>query len=990
MPTARQHQPPPFLKRQTALIVFVVLVIAIGGGVFVWQSLRSDQGAYTQLTPQNSAVAIMRTRERLGETISEPEFTLRADPQALTNQRLSVALDVVSLEELESGSTRAVSWIPYARDSVLHGINNNLIPYTPIYILDARSSAQTPIEVTLIFDLMGFSEGLDAYGWDTATNTWRFMPYTVDHIMQRITIRTTDIPAGVALFRYDPRQSEVVARLGFNQTISQEMQSVITIASPIGMTPIIPAQDGQTLTGNPATGFNNHRGYRVMPTISNRTLTPTADPADILHILHDETLRLDHARQIATFTHAGSYAGVLIDYQAIPPDSHPLYVQFLAELKRALDETGGRLGVIVPAPQSVMGTWDTAYFDWGELGAIVDYLVVEIGLNPEIFAIGAHAEFQQIVEWSVTQVPRQKLIFSLTSQAIYQQNDVLAPITEREALRNLGRLQIIMPNQAPNSRTILPDTELLLDLDGMNALIGHQRSINTPYIDYLNADDEPIARVWLTTPRALVYRLERFRSHSVGGVYFPDLFQTTTHTAGLRDTLNSYRNRSADLTTLPSDDLRLRWQVAGQSGVISRVVTGFNEPVVVTLSAPDGNYQVSVDVVAGEDELFNAHDSVSIALAVPTVTPTPLPYATTRPHPTPTPTLIPIYPTIAPPEVLVGGQLPPASTHAVLFGSPSNPIAGSLALSGFEFGGHVMDMASQRALPVMQSTGMSWMKVQVRFTPGTNLDHAASQIQAAHRNGFKALIGIVGDPRDVAAGGGNYLREFAHFAGQVAYLGADAIEVWNEPNLGREWPSGNISGANYTALLAEAFNAIKSANPNTIVISGAPAPTGAQAAFPNDVVNDDTFLTQMVNAGALNYMDCLGVHYNEGILPPTATSGDPRGDNYYTRYLPRLLDRYRQIIDNRRPICITELGYLSSEGFGPLPSAFGWASGMDNARHASYLAGALQYASQSRDIRMVIIWNIDFTRYDSDPMGGYAIIRPDGGCPACGAITGIR
>lgn len=983
------HSPSMPIYYKILMMIVAVLALVVGG-VFVWQNGLADNRTFTALTPENSAIAILRTVQRETDTITEPEFTIRADPESLADHPVSVAMDMVSLEELENGSTRVAEWIPRARDSLLHGIHQNLIPTTPIYVLDIRASV--PIDISLTFNPQYPADSLDVYGWDSDNQTWRFIPNTFDYFSKQVTLKTTEIPAGVALFRHTSRQSEVIGRLNFNQTISQEIQSVITIASPIGMMPAIPSQDGQTLQGNPATGFMTNQGYRVMPLISNRTHSLTPDTTAVLHIFDDEQLRRDHVREIATFTHAGSYAGVFIDYQAIPADHHPLYLQFLADLKRTLDETGAKLGVIVPEPLHLMGEWHTAYYDWAELGAIVDYVVVEVGLNPEIFVIGDHSPYQQMIEWGVTQVPRQKLIISLTSQAIYQQDDLFATVTYREALRNLGNLRILTPDQRQLTQTIMPETELLFDLDGMNVASGHQSAIRTPYIDYLNVDDEPIARIWLTTPRALNHRLNRLSSYHVGGAYFSDLFQSH-HSSDLQAVIKSYRTYDVPPINGLEDDLRLRWEVAGQQGVISQFTTRFDEPVVVTLSAPDGNYAVRVDVIAG-DELYNAQDSVSIALAYPSSTPTPLPYATSRPHPTPTPTLIPIYPTIAPPEVIVssggGHPLPPASTHAVLFGAPSNPITGSLSLSGFEYGGHVMDMASQRAIPVMQGIGMTWMKVQVRFSPGTNLDHAAYQIQSAHRNGFKALIGIVGDPRDVSAGGANYLREYAHFAAQVAHLGADAIEVWNEPNLGREWPSGSISGGNYTALLAETFNAIKASNPNTIVISGAPAPTGAQAAFPNDVVNDDTFLTQMVNAGALNYMDCLGVHYNEGILPPTATSGDPRGDNYYTRYLPRLLDRYRQITGSRRPICITELGYLSPEGFGALPSSFAWASGMDNARHASYLAGALQYVAQSRDIRMVIVWNIDFTRYDSDPMGGYAIIRPDGGCPACGAIAGIR
>jgi glucose-6-phosphate isomerase len=50
--------------------------------------------------------------------------------------------------------------------------------------------------------------------------------------------------------------------------------------------------------------------------------------------------------------------------------------------------------------------------------------------------------------------------------------------------------------------------------------------------------------------------------------------------------------------------------------------------------------------------------------------------------------------------------------------------------------------------------------------------------------------------------------------------------------------------------LAKAYNAIKGANGGTMVISGGPAPTGAEGAFPGKVVNDDRYLREMAAAGA--------------------------------------------------------------------------------------------------------------------------------------------
>ena len=69
------------------------------------------------------------------------------------------------------------------------------------------------------------------------------------------------------------------------------------------------------------------------------------------------------------------------------------------------------------------------------------------------------------------------------------------------------------------------------------------------------------------------------------------------------------------------------------------------------------------------------------------------------------------------------------------------------------------------------------------------------------------------------------------FLGEVAGLGADAIEVWNEMNIDREWPTGQIDPRRYKVMLEKAYTQIKAANPDTIVITGALAPTGAEGAF---------------------------------------------------------------------------------------------------------------------------------------------------------------
>ncbi|MBC7813064.1 MAG: hypothetical protein H7175_18045, partial [Burkholderiales bacterium] len=403
------------------------------------------------------------------------------------------------------------------------------------------------------------------------------------------------------------------------------------------------------------------------------------------------------------------------------------------------------------------------------------------------------------------------------------------------------------------------------------------------------------------------------------------------------------------------------------------------ERLVATITAPDGNNDINVAVVNNGIEGASAESvrsGAAVAVFAPTATPTPIPTNTPTPTPEPTSTPVPVVVAAAPVSAPSGGA--PAAA----------PGSGSI-VGGFEYGGHVTDPASGRAANAMHSAGMSWMKIQFRYSPGMDPGAVAGQINSAHAAGFKILVGLVGYPNDLAAGGAGYVQGYANFAGGVASLGPEAIEVWNEMNIDREWPTGQISGTAYADMLRQTYNAIKSRNGAVMVISGAPAPTGAEGAFPGQVVNDDRFLREMVAAGAMQYMDCLGAHYNEGIVGPGNYSGDPR-DNYYTRYFPGMLDTYWSISGGQRPICFTELGYLTSHGYPPLPSYFGWAANVTLDQQAAWLAQAAALASQSGRVRLMIVWNVDFTNYGSDPMAGFAMIRADGGCPACGALASAR
>lgn len=307
-------------------------------------------------------------------------------------------------------------------------------------------------------------------------------------------------------------------------------------------------------------------------------------------------------------------------------------------------------------------------------------------------------------------------------------------------------------------------------------------------------------------------------------------------------------------------------------------------------------------------------------------------------------------------------------------GSSSAPVSGFL-------GGQVNGYISRADL--MHSAHMTWSKVQVLWYPGLDPIVTADLINSAHQNGFKVMLSIAGPlyPSSID------FASYSGFVGGVAMLGADAIEVWNEMNLNRQWPAGQIDPASYVNnMLKPAYQSIKAYNPNTMVIAGALAPTGANDGY--NVWADDIYLVGMRDAGAAFYMDCLGLHYNAGATSPDVSYGHPAdpGAGHYSWYYKPTFDLYSGVFSSKK-LCYTELGYVSPEGYPPLPPTFWWGSDTSVAEQSAWLGRAVTLARTSGRVQMVIVFNVDFWQYGDDPQGGYAILRPDGSCPACAALA---
>lgn len=199
-----------------------------------------------------------------------------------------------------------------------------------------------------------------------------------------------------------------------------------------------------------------------------------------------------------------------------------------------------------------------------------------------------------------------------------------------------------------------------------------------------------------------------------------------------------------------------------------------------------------------------------------------------------------------------------------------------------------------------------------------------------------------------------------------------AYEVWNEPNLNYEW-EGNPNPAEYVILLRATSDAIRQADPDAWIVSGAPSPGGDY--------DDLKFLEGMYANGAKGLMDAVGSHPYGGPWPydrPNGTDDAGNGWPYFRKAEAQraIMEKYG---DTETQIWATEFSWLAG-----IPNCnFGehtrWQ--VTPQQQADYLVAAYQYADQNWPWMGPMFVVYDFAvsgRYDRcHPASGYSILRPD-------------
>ena len=267
-------------------------------------------------------------------------------------------------------------------------------------------------------------------------------------------------------------------------------------------------------------------------------------------------------------------------------------------------------------------------------------------------------------------------------------------------------------------------------------------------------------------------------------------------------------------------------------------------------------------------------------------------------------------------------------------------------------------------------------------------------VQKADKHGFQIMLSIAKAP-DWARhsnrsedGPPDDLNQFADFVRLLLdKLGpyVDAIEIWNEPNLRREW-TGNrpIAGASYMELFRVAYDTIRAYSPNIAVVTAGLAPTGNHSGVS---VDDRAFLRQMYQAGLARYPDVkIGIHpYSWGNPPDFLCCNAVEGQGWDDQpqfFFQQTIRDYRGIIaangDNAQ-MWVTEFGWATWEDY-PTQAPEVWMSYNSAQDQMDYTLRAFQIGQSRADIGVMILWNLSYAEESTisqrSELAAYSILYP--------------
>lgn len=303
----------------------------------------------------------------------------------------------------------------------------------------------------------------------------------------------------------------------------------------------------------------------------------------------------------------------------------------------------------------------------------------------------------------------------------------------------------------------------------------------------------------------------------------------------------------------------------------------------------------------------------------------------------------------------------------------------------------------------LQDLGVTWVKLRVDWRDyepiqgQINFAALDTIVETLDANLFNILMTVSKTPdwarsSTTESGPPDDMANFGTFMGALAkqYVGrVDAYEIWDEPNLRREWNSSvhSIGAQSYAALLRAGYDAVKAADPEVLVISAGLAPTGFNDGV--NAANDRLFLRDLYAAGLADMSDGIGAHPNGWANPPDSLCcAAPVGvQTHYedpSFYFLSTLNDYRRIMseqqDGNTAIWVTKFGWGSSEDTAPPPETQIFVSYTSLGEQGIYDARGFELGAQLGFVGPMFLYNLNGcqVQIDGSETCYYSLIGPNG------------
>ncbi|NLE77382.1 MAG: family 14 glycosylhydrolase, partial [Chloroflexi bacterium] len=236
----------------------------------------------------------------------------------------------------------------------------------------------------------------------------------------------------------------------------------------------------------------------------------------------------------------------------------------------------------------------------------------------------------------------------------------------------------------------------------------------------------------------------------------------------------------------------------------------------------------------------------------------------------------------------------------------------------------------------------------------SNTDRLVKQVQD---HGLRLIVRVSQDP-DKPFWAGNPPENSQHFADfleavATRYRGRiHAYQVWNEPNLAREWGEKRPDPSGYAAMLRLSYAAIKRGDPAAIVVTAGMAPTGTdnEIAMPDMKFYD--LMYQAMGGKSDGYFDMLGVHGAGYAAAPEVGPDEAAGDK--ARYGGERFFAFRHVEDVRelmvrygdkdKRVVVLEFGWTTDNRPDSPYYWHGAGAGITEKTKGEYLVRAFEYA----------------------------------------------